>query len=1109
MHTTDNSPTKKDMLEGMEAYLDSLDGDPDIALNKIAGKSDPDNIRRRITILIDSGRIERAAEEVRSHDKAEAWIDLAIYSFAAIGADDDAKAYLDWAKELPQTVMWQRSSIGYYDGTFVWTFRNRAEGEGILPGSLNTAEHKYIKNASEIVKAACASSLVFGRPATELDVELLSRLFDASYILADRESCRKIVRVLEKRIPIPLKIAQAVLQDIADPVSNIINRLWSEHGESFMARYLSCMIQAKELGNEEIALDRAYQLVDFAKSNDDKEKLCQLLYGLTNPDDSVALAKVMGTATALLGKGSNQLKLMGADDSLRKGDEANALAMLETFDIASDPQALRIKALAKLKGGEPLEGLKLLQELSKVTPSPWVFKLISDVASKHDRENDEQEALEHLLVLAPSELNARRRLSSLYGRQDDYKRATLHLEILRRQTPEDVDVMVNLAISYWFDGQPDRALAVLDETDISKVERFPIVKTRSQFLHALGRTQDAFRVLDEVRGEYWDDPEFLSSYMTVCHAAAEDLKAHEALTKLIELKNKGLIDDHIIHEASLDDLKEMLIGAKKRSEDVKKFIVEGKFPWLMGAEMDRDAMYWSWSLRTQPLKWLFDDPINRASYSIYSTNGFRVLHSQNDSPTLEAIQCASRGESIVADASALITLHSLGLLGKAADYFGRVLVPASYLPKIIADLRKMFPHQLSQKMAAEQIRASVESKSITVQSMALSGQQIEVLDEYQDENESSDLTYRISDLLEILHSKGLVTDAQRDRAKSVAHTAPVADQKQVPLKIGQPICVREATLVTLAGIGWLDLVTKQFSVHITRQDFDDVMSRIRAFQTLDTSQRLHKELWNLIQTSKHFEFVPVTKDLTIPEEDKIDRDVAIASYLVAKERNLPLLVDDRVCQTLLMNEWNTSPVAAFGSDLLVLDMAKSGALTHDEAADALLRLIAWRYRFILVPPEILKLLADRYRGHPPGSALRQVAIYVHDCMRDEGMFGGLEPTNPPVSIAVRQYQSWVQNIAEFIMDIWLDDTIDEISAQEITIWAITEFLPSPPRVADDRLQSTIASLTPRTFITRALIRSINGRDFERINRALRMMSSTLGLEETEYLKIVAGVVNGI
>jgi len=69
-----------------------------------------------------------------------------------------------------------------------------------------------------------------------------------------------------------------------------------------------------------------------------------------------------------------------------------------------------------------------------------------------------------------------------------------------------------------------------------------------------------------------------------------------------------------------------------------------------------------------------------------------------------------------------------------------------------------------------------------------------------------------------------------------------------------------------------------------------------------------------------------------------------------------------------------------------------GKLDSGKAAAAIRQLMAWRYRFIVPPPGILKALADPYRANPPGEALREVAEYVHDCMRDTGLFGGRENT---------------------------------------------------------------------------------------------------------------------
>jgi len=415
-------------------------------------------------------------------------------------------------------------------------------------------------------------------------------------------------------------------------------------------------------------------------------------------------------------------------------------------------------------------------------------------------------------------------------------------------------------------------------------------------------------------------------------------------------------------------VRETLVGAAKRNEAIKNFIIAGKFPWLLDTAVHREALYWSWTLRTQSLSWIPDDSVSRASYCIYTTNSFWVLNNPHENAVLTEISCAPKGQTIVADASALITLHSLGLLNKTAEYFNHVLVPACYLPIVISDMRQLFPHQLSRKKSTEIIKTAVDRGTIAVLSNGSRSQRLVRLDEYQDADNLSVPQYRLRDLLNSLYTAGLLTDAQLDQANAVAHRQSLVGEKQGPLKLGDHICIAEATLMTVAGLGWLDLVTNHFVVSIEEGDLDQIVIRRRVFQALDMAQSNHKTLWDTIHSNNQFEFVAANEVLAIRDDDDHDQGIAMAGYFTAKETHLPLLVDDRVCQTLLLNDRRVSNNAAFGTDLLVQDMARVGALTFEEAADALLQLMDWRYRFIVVPPEILKVFADRHRAHPPGSA---------------------------------------------------------------------------------------------------------------------------------------------
>ena len=206
----------------------------------------------------------------------------------------------------------------------------------------------HIQRTVEIVEAAFAPALAVGRVEAELDVRLVSRVLVASYLLQSREKLPNVIRLLEKRVPIPLKIAQAVVQEVVDPVANIVERLWIEHGESFRARFLACVIQARKLNAKEIALSRAYELVGLARSAHDKEDLCEILYELTNLDEPGSLARVKETVIALLGKDSRFLKVVEADTLLRQGDAAAALSIVAASDFGTYPQGMYIKALATL-----------------------------------------------------------------------------------------------------------------------------------------------------------------------------------------------------------------------------------------------------------------------------------------------------------------------------------------------------------------------------------------------------------------------------------------------------------------------------------------------------------------------------------------------------------------------------------------------------------------------------------------------------------------------------------------------------------------------------------------------------------------------------------------
>jgi len=902
-------------------------------------------------------------------------------------------------------------------------------------------------------------------------------------------------------------LGEAIIQGLGTASEEFVTRLWDEHPDSFRARFLSCLILARKLDDPKEAREWTATLSDKAQSKEQREELCELIYELSEAEDAEEFRKVEEITNRLLGANSFLLSMFRANQLLQANKHQEALDLLESTRNENDPRWLRQFANAKVRAGQSAEGLELLKRLGAMTPHPEVFRVIVKLSKEQGRVEDERTALEQTLALDPENIPARWQLAMLFAKSKEYLEAAKQFEILRTIKPDDEVIIANLAVSYYFAAELDRALLVLVPKPGQTTLAFGLLKTRAKILEASGRMDQAFDELAKVKADHWEEPEYLMGYMQLAYSSGKEKEAHDALTKLQELHQKGAVDEKLMRPVSLEEMRGWMEGEAKRRDEMRRYLLQGKMTWLTAAEMQGEVPLWSWLLRTQPLNWVWDDPLNRATCAVYSTNSFRILQEGESLSTLERISCPPRGTPIVVDLSALITLHQLGLLDQMAEYFGVLYVPAVYLSKVVDNTRKLLPHQLSQKQAAQDIVSAVTKGRMSVLTEIDSGGDLIWLDEYADAAEGGRVALRLRDLFDTMHEAGMLSDDQMEQTKLVTHKPAASVEVQRKVTIGSRLAVGELTLVTLHGLGLMDSITKEFAVHITRSDYDQVTARTRAFEALEEARTKHTELWASLRNDKRVHFTSAKAPLELEDQAPGNHDLGLGAMLMAKERNLSLLADDRVCQAVVLNEHKGDETGSFGTDSVIIEMLEAGHIAAREAARLLLQLMKWRYRFILMPPEAMKALADQYRAHPPGDALRQVAKYIHDCMRDPGLFGGLEPTTPPISIAIRFYQSWAHNVSELVMDVWSDVDIPESYAQEFTAWAMTELLPSPPRALDERMQATVASLTALTVMTRALIRGSNSTEFERINRGLRSMATALGLDDAEYLETVVKVIH--
>jgi hypothetical protein len=441
----------------------------------------------------------------------------------------------------------------------------------------------------------------------------------------------------------------------------------------------------------------------------------------------------------------------------------------------------------------------------------------------------------------------------------------------------------------------------------------------------------------------------------------------------------------------------------------------------------------------------------------------------------------------------------------AADYFGEIMVPKGYLPTVLEDSRKMVLHQRSRQQGAERITKKIESGAITVlEKQTILNANMAIADEH---GESRKQCYRLIDLIQPVHDAGVMSDAAFGQISKVCAKKSGVDEAHSELVRFQDVLVDLSTLETLTLFGLLDAITRYYKVHITEEARTEIRQRLEANRYQEETRKWHLELWNRIREDSRFHFVSYNVPQEMRKKDADPKDyVAFLGNLIAQETEVPLLADDRVCQALALNERPEATHAAFGTDALISALMTTGKLNASKAAESIQRLMQWRYRFILPTADILKVLAGQYHTNPPGQALQEIAEYVHDCMRDTGLFGGPEKTEIGESMAMRLYLSWTSVISKFLIIVWDDESFSEKSARRLTEWCVQELLPSPPRALQGNLKVRISTQTAQYLLSHALINS-NMIPKERMGDAMKALKDALKLSDDEYLRVVTEILD--
>ncbi|MBU4274171.1 MAG: hypothetical protein KKA28_20270 [Planctomycetes bacterium] len=1095
----------------LKASHENLEKGSDAALSFIEGHIDPYAIRIRTALLLKQQKIVEALHCIEDLEPHERWCDIAVTVYALNDKYEKAHDLIRWAARLPNRSFYFQCVVRLAEAMVNHTLANYAKGVNILPSDITFLERKRIENVIETLRPVLQPIQAAGRPTSELDMAALKIAWRANHLLKKREIVSELMTLMLKWTPIPLDLARGVVSGYIEAPSDLPNRLREEHPGDIDAGILAVVVQTGFLYQHKEAFLKAKDLLPLAKSDEKKEELFGIFQEISQYLELTEIEECESIAGSLVEQNPKLRALFYGSIALRQGDADKAIDILDEQKSEEDIIWLQLRGNALLKKQQLAEAVEFFFQAAQKSLDPALLQKASNIAYHAGKFDIAAWCSERLAEILPQNIAVRVNLAHIYTSiLNNPEKAAIQLQIIHEAEPGNQKYTFNLAICLAQLLQFQDSLPLFDELCKQETPSLQAVLGRSQVHHGLGDPKQALTSLSPFRVRFWETPDFLMEYMTVAYAAGDDAAADEALIKMNQLREQGKVEPETFRVLHMDEglgpIKELIDQAYVRDQLCHNEMLKGLMPWLWADRISGKTAYWGWRIRTRVMEWIGDEPANRARFSIYSTNGFHAGISERGRNELLQLECPSIGTKVVADISALITLHRLGLLNAAAEYFGEILIPMAYLSTVLEDSRKMVLPQRSSKESAEQIAKQIDSGHILVLNEDLEATSaLPIVNEY---SEADGHKYHLIDLIQPLYTTGILSEADFSYITRVCKKLSAVDETHMPLGQFQEVIIDLTTLDTIANFKFLDALVKFYRIRIHTQAQQEVRQRLESIACQEETHSWHMDLWSRLRSDTRFRFVPhiVPEQMHKRDGDANDFLPFLASF-IAQRTKTPLLVDDRVPQALTLNDMSDVPHAAFGSDMVVLALMAAGKVDAGTAAAAIRQLMTWRYRFIVPTPEIIKALADPYRENPPGQFLRQVAEYVHDCMRDVGLFGGPEKTEMGESMAIRLFRAWLSIIAEFLILVWADKKYAKESAVKLTKWSCSEFLPSWPRVAEGRKKIQGAQIAPKVFLTHAFLKTVEHLNEPRMVEAMKALKEGLCLADDEYIRIVTGFLN--
>lgn len=1112
MSLTDNLNDRHAQLAALRASEVELVDGPDAALEALGPPADPIRMRAVLGILIRADRCHEAADLVRDLAPHEEWIDLAAHAHAVSGDLTRARSLVDRADEYPELRVMRRTRLAFAEGV-VERWRLRCDKGSLLATQSWTATDidlaiTVIDLLDPLLSLVRANRRIQG----DLQLSAVQHAVCCAHVAGQKEDLKRFAARLIQHTPIPLMVAELSLQRLVECPSNLPTRLRVEHSGDFQARFLAAVADRELLGHSSEAFDAFVQLSKEAATDDEKESVCVGLFVAAGDCLPEKIAQAIEVVTDLRPDDTRLIGLLHvfehvANNQLDKAEEQLTLVRDETDAVWWQAHA----RLAEMKGYEDV-AQAAWEKASELLPHHNVIR--RSVQASMDRRKFESaiRSLKKLLLDSPNSEQDLKALAHAFFQLGDYAQAVEPLQQLVSIDSANADYRIWLAQSLARSARVSPAIEVLRPVLDWEEPPIDVILLQSELLESDNRPTEGLRLLDAVAADHWDDPRFLLAYMGRAHRAEEEPLAHEAYERLVELRGEGKVPSELMQPTTLEQLLEHGREFQNRRETLQAEVVGGRIPWLFVEDVLGNPPTWAWMLHTQELKWVSEERLSRAAFSVYATNGFTVRVTE-EGKRIEPITAIDEGTAVVADLSALVTLHELGQLSNAAEFVGELILPASYGDLRQRDAGRFGQHQPSRETELRKIRDEIERGRIRV--VEPDAANLPCVDEYRDE--PGQYLLRIQDLIPVLQSAQKTSPQEIEELRRVAHKPSMGDEQQPALSVGAELLVDLATLRTLANQAQFETVLGTFGIHLRACQQEELAAELQAHEQARAARTSHEAMWEAVaklSDKGKVKWVPLPLDTGGVEEEEREEDEIASIYLdsvrLSQHIEKALVVDDRVLQVDAYRGNPTSTSVAFGSDQLILKMYEAGKCSREAAGECFRNLMRWRYRFLTPPPSLLLAWARQSVDNLPGDALLDVAAYLHDCLRDPGLHCGLEQSDPPMPMAAKLVTAWIDSIGTFLANVWNEAQFTDESATNLTRWVAEEFIPSCPKgLWWHPVGVNLARIEAKSTLTMAMVKFTEVREARRANQGLRVLAQGLGLTDDEFLTAAVEATNAV